>query len=87
MDLNGARTLPVTPRRWLRSTPTVPGRAPIPASQITTNEYYGLDVRAGKSCPVSGDRKVDVIGQVFRSKEIRGDTRLVDGFRPEGFRP
>ena len=41
------------------------GLAPIPASQISTNEFYGLDVRASKSIQISADRKVEVIGQVF----------------------
>jgi len=41
------------------------GLAPIPASNINTNEYYDLDVRASKSFPISAGRKVEVIGQVF----------------------
>jgi carboxypeptidase family protein len=39
--------------------------APIAASQISTNEYYGLDVRASKSIPISAGRRVELIGQVF----------------------
>jgi hypothetical protein len=41
------------------------GFAPIPESQINTNEYYDLDVRVGKSFPVGAGRKVELIGQVF----------------------
>jgi hypothetical protein len=41
------------------------GLSPIAASQISTNEYYGLDVRASKAFPVSAGRKVEVIAQVF----------------------
>jgi len=43
---------------------TTTGLAPIAASQISTNEYYGLDVRASKSFPISAGR-VELIGQVF----------------------
>ena len=41
------------------------GLASLAVSQINTNEYYGLDVRASKSIPISAGRKVELIGQVF----------------------
>jgi len=41
------------------------GLAPLAVSQISTNEYYSLDVRASKSIPISAGRRVEVIGQVF----------------------
>ena len=41
------------------------GLAPIPESQISTNELYGLDVRASKSIPLSTGRKVELVAQVF----------------------
>ena len=41
------------------------GLAPIPVSQVNTNEYYGLDVRVSKSFPLSAGRKVELIAQVF----------------------
>jgi len=41
------------------------GLAAIPASQIDTNEYHGLDMRISKSFPLGGNRKVELIGQVF----------------------
>jgi hypothetical protein len=41
------------------------GLAPIAVSQINTNEYYGMDVRASKSVRISADRRVELIGQVF----------------------
>ena len=41
------------------------GLAPLPVSQINTNEFYGLDIRASKSVRISADRKVELIGQVF----------------------
>ncbi len=42
------------------------GLAPISASQIGTNEYYGLDMRASKSFAVRRTgQKVELIGQVF----------------------
>jgi hypothetical protein len=34
-------------------------------SRISTNEYYGLDVRASKSIPLSSSRRVELIGQVL----------------------
>jgi hypothetical protein len=37
----------------------------LPVSQINTNEYYGLDIRASKSIPISAGRKVELIAQVF----------------------
>jgi hypothetical protein len=39
--------------------------AALPGSQINTNEYYGLDVRASKSVRISADRKVELVAQVF----------------------
>jgi hypothetical protein len=39
--------------------------APIPASQIDTNEYRRLDVRASKSLSLGGVRKLDLVAQVF----------------------
>lgn len=41
------------------------GLAPLAVSQINTNEYYSLDVRASKSIPIGAGRKVEVIGQIF----------------------
>jgi len=41
------------------------GAAALPVSQIGTNEYYSLDVRASKSITISAGRRVEVIGQVF----------------------
>jgi carboxypeptidase family protein len=41
------------------------GLAALPVSQINTNEYYGLDVRASKSVRISADRKVELVAQVF----------------------
>jgi hypothetical protein len=41
------------------------GAAALPVSQIGTNEYYSLDVRASKSIAISAGRKVELIGQVF----------------------
>ena len=41
------------------------GLGALPASQIGTNEYYGLDVRASKSFSLSSTRKIEAIGQVF----------------------
>jgi hypothetical protein len=40
------------------------GLAPISASQIDTNDYANLDVRASKSMPIGGTR-IEIIGQVF----------------------
>jgi len=39
--------------------------AALPASQINTNEFYGLDVRASKSIRLSADRRVELVAQVF----------------------
>jgi len=39
--------------------------APIPASQINTNEYYGIDLRASKAIRVSASQRVELVGQVF----------------------
>jgi len=36
------------------------GMAALPVSQINTNEYYGLDVRASKSLRLSADRRVEL---------------------------
>jgi len=41
------------------------GLAALPGSQINTNEYYGLDVRASKSVRISAERKVELVAQVF----------------------
>jgi hypothetical protein len=41
------------------------GLAPIPLSQLSTNEYYNLDLRANKGIALSRDRKVELIAQVF----------------------
>ena len=41
------------------------GAAALPVSQINTNEYYGLDIRASKSIPIGAGRKVELIGQVL----------------------
>jgi hypothetical protein len=40
------------------------GRAPIPASQIDTNEYNRFDIRASKAVRI-GTRRVEFIAQVF----------------------
>jgi hypothetical protein len=39
--------------------------APIPESQLATNEFYGLDIRATKAFPISTTKRVEVIAQVF----------------------
>src|SRR6185503_2594739 len=41
------------------------GMAALPASQINTNEFYGLDVRASKSIRLATDRRVELVAQVF----------------------
>jgi hypothetical protein len=41
------------------------GLAPIAASNITTNEYYSLDTRVGKSIQLNSGRKVELIAQVL----------------------
>jgi len=41
------------------------GLGPIDASQINTNEYFGLDMRVTKAFPLGGRQRVEVIGQVF----------------------
>ncbi len=41
------------------------GLAPLSASQISTNEVYGLDMRANKSFAIGGGKKAEVIVQVF----------------------
>jgi len=37
----------------------------IPASQINTNEFYGVDVRASKSVRLSATQRVELVAQVF----------------------
>src|SRR5207237_674457 len=41
------------------------GLAAIPASQLDTNEFYGLDMRASKAIAVSAGRRIELVGQVF----------------------
>jgi len=41
------------------------GMAALPASQINTNEFYALDVRASKSIRLATDRRVELVAQVF----------------------
>src|SRR5262245_54376391 len=41
------------------------GLPPIVASQIDTNEFYSLDVRATKSLQVRRSQRIEVIAQVF----------------------
>jgi carboxypeptidase family protein len=41
------------------------GLPALPVSQIDTNEFYGLDLRASKSVRLTGSRKVELIAQVF----------------------
>jgi hypothetical protein len=43
----------------------VNGLAPIAASQIDTNRYNAFDMRASKSFSLGGNRRLEVIGQVF----------------------
>ncbi len=43
----------------------VNGLGPIVASQIDTNAYQGFDMRVSKSFPLGGNRKLELIGQVF----------------------
>jgi hypothetical protein len=43
----------------------VNGLLPIAASQIDTNRYNALDMRASKSFSLGGRRKLELIGQVF----------------------
>ena len=38
---------------------------PIPESQINTNEFYGVDLRASKSVRISATQRVELIAQVF----------------------
>jgi len=38
---------------------------PIAASQIDTNEYNSFDMRVSKSFALGGNRRVELIGQVF----------------------
>jgi len=39
--------------------------APIPASQLNTNEYYDLDLRASKALTLGGGRKLELSANVF----------------------
>ena len=41
------------------------GLAPLPVSQIDTNEYNNVDVRASKAFAVGGSRRLELIAQVF----------------------
>jgi hypothetical protein len=41
------------------------GLRPVAASQIDTNRYNGLDMRVSKAFPLGGNRRLEVIGQVF----------------------
>jgi hypothetical protein len=41
------------------------GLLALPVSQIDTNEFYGLDLRASKSVRLTGSRRVELIAQVF----------------------
>jgi hypothetical protein len=41
------------------------GLAALPVSQINTNEFYGVDLRASKSVRLAGSRRVELIAQVF----------------------
>ena len=41
--------------------------APIPVSQLDTNEYYGLDLRASKAFTLGGGRKVELSANVFNA--------------------
>ncbi|MBI4887761.1 MAG: hypothetical protein HY824_11760, partial [Acidobacteria bacterium] len=41
------------------------GLGPLPASQIDTNEYYGVDLRGTKSVRVGGGARVELVAQVF----------------------
>ena len=40
-------------------------RAPIAESQLMTDEFKRVDMRVSKQIPIGGDRRVDVIAQVF----------------------
>ena len=50
--------------------------APIALSQINTNEFYGLDVRASKSVRLTQNRRVELIAQVFN---VLNRTNLTPG--------
>ena len=41
------------------------GLAPIPATQIDTNELYSLDTRVSKSISISAGRRIELVAQVF----------------------
>src|SRR5262249_50105322 len=41
--------------------------APIPLSQINSNEYYGLDLRASKQLAIGGGKKVELSLNVFNA--------------------
>ncbi len=50
------------------------GLAPIPESQIDSNRYNRMDVRVSKAIPLGGNRKLELIGQVFN---LLGTTNLL----------
>ena len=41
------------------------GRAPIPESQLMTDEFKRVDVRVSKQVNLGGDRKAEIIAQIF----------------------
>jgi hypothetical protein len=41
------------------------GRAPIPESQLMTDEFQRLDLRVSKTLPLGGDRRLELIGLLF----------------------
>jgi hypothetical protein len=41
------------------------GRAPIPESQLMTDEFQRLDMRVSKQLRFGGERRVELIAQVF----------------------
>jgi hypothetical protein len=49
------------------------GLSALPESQIDTNTLYRFDIRVSKGFSFGGDRKVEVIGQVFN---VTGRTNL-----------
>lgn len=50
------------------------GLAAIPESQIDSNRYNRMDIRISKAIPLGGNRKVELIGQVFN---LLGTTNLL----------
>jgi len=50
------------------------GLAAIPESQIDSNRYNRMDIRASKAIPLGGNRKLELIGQVFN---LLGTTNLL----------